>query len=213
MSWVVSRHLNKSGGNNITYRIGQYNKFSHSGFARNKQISQMLVQSSHFKNFQDTMLASRQANILYNTYSCIDEYTRAKRMYSSLSSEQFFTNIVQTNTNIRNTAPVWTLNAQAIGYGSSIQYHWPIYVLWKNIYAREIIHMIIGRYKLHQHKAIAKKNKWNYMDPLFSFKHAYVSKVLTIIIKNKKYSSMSELLKETINKSLVKAVLDMSNIK
>ena len=169
MSWVVSRHLNKSGGNNITYRIGQYNKFSHSGFARNKQISQMLVQSSHFKNFQDTMLAS--------------------------------------------------LNAQAIGYGSSIQYHWPIYVLWKNIYAREIIHMIIGRYKLHQHKAIAKKNKWNYTDPLFCFKHAYLSKVLTIIIKNKKYtyidkySSMSELLKETINKSLVKAVLDMSNIK
>ena len=51
------------------------------------------------------------------------------------------------------------------------------------------------------------------MDPLFCFKHAYVSKVLTIIIKNKKYSSMSELLKETINKSLVKAVLDMSNIK
>jgi len=207
MSWVITRHLNKSGGNNIKYRIGQFNKFSYSGFKRTKQLCLNIQHSLKYKQIQQKLRISRKENVLNNTYGAIDEYTRAKRMYYSLHSSKFFKDIKHKNNNMRYTAPIWSRNPQAIGYGSSKEYHYPMYILWCNIYAREITHMIKGRCRTE--KKVAKKNKWNWDDPSFSYKQAYTGKVLSIIVKNKKYYSMDKVLKETLGSSLVKKVIKM----
>jgi len=207
MSWVISKHLNKGGGNNIKFRIGQFNKFSYSGFRRSKQLSLELQRSPKYKYIQNKLAICRQENVLDNTYSAIDEYTRAKRMYYSLHSSKFFKYIKQKNNTMRHTAPAWSWNPQAMGYGSSQKYHYPMYILWSKIYAREITHIIKGRCRTE--KKVAKKNNWDWYNPLFSYKQAYTRKVLSIIVKNKKYYSMDKALKETLGSSLVKRVINM----
>jgi len=202
MSWVITRHLQKSGGNNLKYRIGQYNKFSHSGFKRTKQLSEALVQSPNYQRFQCKIKKSRQSNILYNTYGSIDEYTRAKRLYM-LHSKKFFTYISD-----RNRREAYDLSYDlTILTPFSPPYTVPMYTLWSNIYAREIIHMIKGTCRTE--KKVAKKNNWNWDDPSFNYEDMYTGTVLTIIVRNKKYSSMDKVLKEKLGTSLVKCVLQM----
>ena len=206
MSWVISKHLNKGGGNNIAYRIGQFNKYTYSKFKKKQHLVTKIINSPKCKEIQQKLFRSRKANILNNTYSAIDEYTRAKRMYSSLHSKKFFKYIKKKNNTMRYTAPVWTRNPQAIGYGSSKPYHYPMYILWSRIYAREINYSIEGNYR--DKIQIAKKNKWNINDPLFNYNKHYMSKVLDIIVKNKKYLSMDKALKEKMGESLFNSVLN-----
>jgi len=52
MSWVISRHLSKSGGNHIKYRIGQYNKFTSSKLLQSRQLSNALIISPHYNKFK-----------------------------------------------------------------------------------------------------------------------------------------------------------------
>lgn len=40
MSWVIARHLIKSGNNNVKYRIGNFNKWSSTLFQRRKKLAQ-----------------------------------------------------------------------------------------------------------------------------------------------------------------------------
>lgn len=207
MSWVITRYVSKSGGNNIKYRIGQFNKFSYSGFVRTKQLSKTLVQSPNYKRFQRKIKNSRQSNILYNTYGSIDEYTRAKRLYT-LHSKKFFTYISGRNkSEARNFTFDPTISSRLL---FTPKYTIPIYILWSNIYAREIIDMIKGTCRTE--KKVAKKNNWNWDDPSFTYNDMYVGAILTIIIRNKKYSSMDKVLKETMGSSLVKCVLQMSGM-
>lgn len=72
MSWIITRHLYKSGGNNIAWRIGQYNKRSSLGYITCNQISTYFKHSKKNKNFQEQMKMSRNDNIMHNLYSGID---------------------------------------------------------------------------------------------------------------------------------------------
>jgi hypothetical protein len=83
MSWVVSRHLYKSGGNDIQYRIGNYNKFSSSKMVRCKRLSNALMASPYCVELQRKLSVSRRENILYNNYASIDHYISSKMLYPS----------------------------------------------------------------------------------------------------------------------------------
>ena len=72
MSWVITRTLCKSGGNNISYRIGQFNKWS-SPKAMCKYISNNLIHSGLLETFQ------KKKNI--KIYSTIDKYVTIKSLY------------------------------------------------------------------------------------------------------------------------------------
>ena len=52
MSWVIARHLYKSGNHNIYWRIGNYNKFSYSNFLKKKKFSQKYKHSQQYKLLQ-----------------------------------------------------------------------------------------------------------------------------------------------------------------
>ena len=83
MSWVVSRHLFKSGGNNIHFRIGQFNKFSSSQMLHCKNLSTALMCSPHCMKVQQTLKRSRKENMLHNMYSSVDQYISHKLLSPS----------------------------------------------------------------------------------------------------------------------------------
>jgi hypothetical protein len=56
MSWVIARHLYKSGDNNICWRIGNYNKFSYSNFLKKKEFSQKYKHSRQYKLLQSSSI-------------------------------------------------------------------------------------------------------------------------------------------------------------
>ena len=72
MSWVITRKLTKSGGNNIAYRIGHFNKWS-SPKAMCKYFSNNLILSGLLEKFQK--------NKKINIYTTIDSYVSIKRLY------------------------------------------------------------------------------------------------------------------------------------
>ena len=72
MSWVISRHLSKSGGNHIKYRIGQYNKFTSSKLLQCRQLSNSLIISPHYNKF-------KKKNTKQD-YSSIDHYVTSKML-------------------------------------------------------------------------------------------------------------------------------------
>lgn len=69
MSWVITRHLTKSGGNNIYFRIGQFNKRSSYCYTVSRINSSNVVQSSRYKYYQQKLTSTRKLNILHNDYS------------------------------------------------------------------------------------------------------------------------------------------------
>ena len=73
MSWVITRHLSKSGGNNIRYRIGQFNKRSSSAYKTCRHISTCLIRSKKYKQFQEKMNYSHKQNVMHNLYSGLEE--------------------------------------------------------------------------------------------------------------------------------------------
>ena len=83
MSWVVSRSLYKSGGNNIQFRIGQFNKFSSSQMLHCKNLSTALMCSPHCMKVQQTLKRSRKENMLHNMYSSVDQYISHKLLSPS----------------------------------------------------------------------------------------------------------------------------------
>ena len=83
MSWVVTRHLFKSGGNNIRFRIGQFNKFSSSQMLHCKNLSTALMCSPHCMKVQQTLKRSRKENMLHNMYSSVDQYISHKLLSPS----------------------------------------------------------------------------------------------------------------------------------
>ena len=72
MSWVISRHLSKSGGNHIKYRIGQYNKFTSSKLLQCRQLSNSLIISPHYNKFNKKNTKQ--------DYSSIDHYVTSKML-------------------------------------------------------------------------------------------------------------------------------------
>ena len=72
MSWIISRHLYKSGGNNISFRIGHFNKGS-SPKAMCKKLSTSLLQSGLLEKFQK--------NKKLKVYETINNYIRFKTLY------------------------------------------------------------------------------------------------------------------------------------
>jgi len=72
MSFVISRHLFKSGNNNIAWRLGQFNKFSSNSCVVCKHLSTKLLLSKKCKAFQEKMKNCRKDNIVGNFYSAVD---------------------------------------------------------------------------------------------------------------------------------------------
>ena len=83
MSWVVTRHLFKSGGNHIWWRIGQYNKFSSLKMLHCKKLSTALMHSPQCMKIQKKLKRSRKENILQNMYSSIDQHISHKLLFPS----------------------------------------------------------------------------------------------------------------------------------
>ena len=72
MSWVIARYLCKSGGNNIRFRIGQFNKWS-SPKAMCKKLSTALSKSCLVEKFQK--------NKNMRVYETINNYVSFKTLY------------------------------------------------------------------------------------------------------------------------------------
>ena len=83
MSWVVSRALCKSGGNDIRWRIGQYNKFSSLKMLHCKKLSTALMHSPYCMEVQQKLKRSRKENVLHNTYGSIDQHISHKLLSPS----------------------------------------------------------------------------------------------------------------------------------
>ena len=83
MSWVVTRALCKSGGNDIRWRIGQYNKFSSLKMLHCKKLSTALMHSPYCMEVQQKLKRSRKENILHNMYSSMDQYVSHKLLNPS----------------------------------------------------------------------------------------------------------------------------------
>ena len=66
MSWVISRHLSKSGGSHIKYRIGQFNKFTSSKLLQCRQLSNALIISPHYNKFKKKNINTRL--LIYDHY-------------------------------------------------------------------------------------------------------------------------------------------------
>ena len=67
MSWVITRKLVKSGGNNIAYRIGQFNKWS-SPKAMCKYLYNNLIHSGLLETFQKKIKMSNKLFLLKQTH-------------------------------------------------------------------------------------------------------------------------------------------------
>lgn len=78
MSWVIARHLCKSGNNNIRFRIGQFNKWS-SPKAMCKKLSTELLNSCLVERFQ-----KKKKICVYDT---IDNYVSFKTLFWSSDGE------------------------------------------------------------------------------------------------------------------------------
>ena len=74
MSWVISRRLNKSGGNNIHYRIGNFNRFSSKACRKWNKISNGYTTSKQYLRFKRTNNG--------DLYKAIDKYISARLLYN-----------------------------------------------------------------------------------------------------------------------------------
>lgn len=70
MSWVITRRLLKSGGNNIYWRIGNYNKYSSMQCQTLRKIYTSIPTSKRYKRFRK--------NIDQSLYNNIDKYIYKK---------------------------------------------------------------------------------------------------------------------------------------
>lgn len=86
MSWIITRHLCKSGGNNIRHRIGQYNKFSYSGYNRCKKISKHIFSSRKYKH----LIYIKQKNRYNIVCQVNNSTTRLRHMGSLMASDIFY---------------------------------------------------------------------------------------------------------------------------
>ena len=81
MSWVISRRLLKSGGNNISWRIGNYNQYSSEQCQTLRKIYTSFPNSKRYKRFVKNINQSLYDNIDRNIYEktrvySIQEYTQ-----------------------------------------------------------------------------------------------------------------------------------------
>ena len=72
MAFVIARHLYKSGGNDIIFRIGQYNKRSKREYEICRNIAKCVVSSERYITFQKNIKHSRDIDKLCNLYVCIE---------------------------------------------------------------------------------------------------------------------------------------------
>jgi len=77
MSWVITRHLLKCGGNNINWRIGNYNNYSSKQCQTLRKIYTYLPNSKRYKYFLK--------NINQSLYTDIDIYVSNKIIRPSTS--------------------------------------------------------------------------------------------------------------------------------
>jgi len=81
MSWVITRHLCKSGGHQIRFRIGQFNKRSSSNMVHCKQLSTSIMQSDRCVAIQNKLRTCRQDNVLHNMYASIDNHVSERLLH------------------------------------------------------------------------------------------------------------------------------------
>ena len=81
MSWIITRHLCKSGGHQIRFRIGQFNKRSSSKMVHCKQLSTALMQSDRCIAIQNKLRMGRQENVLHNMYASIDNHVSESMLH------------------------------------------------------------------------------------------------------------------------------------
>lgn len=72
MSWVITKHLCKSAGNNIWWRIGNYNKYSLKQCQVLKKIYTSLHKTKKYKEFSKIIDTTK--------YDIIDEYMYCKSL-------------------------------------------------------------------------------------------------------------------------------------
>ena len=164
MSWVIARHLYKSGNNNIHWRIGNYNKFSYSRFHAKKQISDEFISSDIYKFLQqkEFLLGEtwRKQYKIKRILRLIDIYTRNKRMSFCVRPKILLRN---------------KINMQRE---------------WGNIYGYEITDVIFKNCKNIQ--TLNRKYKYEFSNGCHIKKFNQLS--WTIIQKNKRLSSFSRII-------------------
>lgn len=93
MSYVIARALFKSGSNNISYRIGQYNKRSSRGCEICRNIAECVVSSERYITFQKNIKHSRDINTLCNLYICIEQ--NPTELMSKIYSKEIIKRIIK----------------------------------------------------------------------------------------------------------------------
>jgi len=173
MSWVISRRLNKSGGNNIHYRIGNFNRFSSKACRKWNKISNGYTSSKQYLRF------NRRNN--GDLHKAIDEYISARLLY----------NVIKVRPSV---VPKFS--------GAKKRVH----KIWGRIYARDVTNKIFG--KCRSRSALISQFNCSEAISDKEFKDLISNKVLTIIIRSKRYDYMSTILKEGGSHSLVKYSID-----
>lgn len=184
MSWVISRRLNKSGGNNIYWRIGNFNRFSSKACRKWNKISNGYTASKQYLRFKRTNNG--------DLHKAIDEYISARLLYNYSRGEAAA--LIWTRT--------WHANTLTKFRGARDMY----YKIWGDIYARYVTNKIFGKCR----RRLALIQRFNCSEAISDkeFKDLISNKALTIIIRSKRYDYMSTILKEGGSHSLVKYSID-----
>ena len=193
MSWVVSKHICKSGGNGIYNRIGNYNKHSSKRCQTLRHIYKSTAASIK-KNLKDD---GRGKN---NIYDVIDEYINRTRLFT------FFRKRVSCGGTYYRTThqPYYTANNN---YNRA----------WRVKYTKSIVDKISDRALRNNSEQLKLSHQRFYDTPSLTTKEheatvlridIFLPMTLSVIATNKKYSSLQEILKSNFRMSLVEEVIN-----
>lgn len=162
MSWVIKRHLSKSGGNAIGMRIGRFNRFSSNQCQTLKQIAHSVPRTRQFKHYK------QKHKSISKLHHIIDEYCVRKTL------NIYFEWSAPSPTPIR--APWWKARK---AYWQS----------WCDTYGIRIANNIFKNCNSYEDLRI--KHPLGMISDIFPKKRFYTI-IIKIINKNKKYLSLKE---------------------
>lgn len=194
MSWVITKHIFKSGGNGIYNRIGNFNKHSSKRCQTLRQIYKSATTSIK-KNLKD---GGRGQDSIY---AVTDEYISRGRLFT------FFRSSVSGHgTYYRTTHQPY--------YTASNNYN----RAWRVKYTKSIVDKIRDRALRNDDEQLKRVRYPDADAPLWTTKEHDAAAVLRIdiflpmtlsaIATNKKYSSLQEILKSNFRMSLMEEVIN-----